>query len=210
MEDTLVVFTSDHGDYLGDHWLDEKELYHEPSTRIPLIVYDPVSAAAATRGTTDDRLVEGIDFAPTALEAVGAPVPDHLLGGLSLLPSIRGDAGGAWRDIAVSEMDYTFRDARVALGQDPRKCRGYMARGERFKYILWEGFPPQLFDLQEDPDELHDLGSDPDYANARAELHEHLFTWVRNRKLTATLPKKDIVLVRETILPRAGIHIGEW
>ena len=210
MEDTLVVFTSDHGDYLGDHWLDEKELYHEPSTRIPLIVYDPVSAADATRGTMDDRLVEGIDFVPTALDAVGAPVPDHLLEGLSLLPSIRGDAGAVWRDIAVSEMDYTFRDARVALGQDPRKCRGYMARGERFKYVLWEGFPPQVFDLQEDPDELHDLGTDPAYATARAELHEHLFTWIRNRKLTVTLPKEDIVLVRETILPRAGIHIGEW
>ena len=210
MEDTLVVFTSDHGDYLGDHWLDEKELYHEPSTRIPLIVYDPVSAADATRGTMDDRLVEGIDFVPTALDAVSAPVPDHLLEGLSLLPSIRGDSGGEWRDIAVSEMDYTFRDARVALGQDPRKCRGYMARGERFKYVLWEGFPPQVFDLQEDPDELHDLGTDPAYATARAELHEHLFTWMRNRKLTVTLPKEDIVLVRETILPRAGIHIGEW
>jgi len=90
IDDTLILFTSDHHDYLGDHWLDEKELYHEPSTRIPLIVYDPDAAADATRGTTDSRLVEGIDFVPTFLEAVGAPVPDYLLEGRSLVPSIRG------------------------------------------------------------------------------------------------------------------------
>lgn len=210
MDDTLILFTADHGDYLGDHWLDEKELFHEPSSRIPLVIYDPDAAADATRGTTDERLVEGIDFVPTFLEAVGAPMPEHLLEGRSLIPSIRGGKDEAWRDIAVCEMDYSFRDARAALGQDPRQCRGYMARAARFKYILWEGFPPQLFDLQDDPDELHDLGTDPAYAEVRAELHEHLFAWMRNRKLAVTLPREDIVLVREEILPRVGIHIGEW
>ncbi len=98
----------------------------------------------------------------------------------------------------------------MELGQDPRKCRGYMARRERFKYVFWEGFAPQLYDLENDPDELHDLVTDPAYTSIRSELHEHLFTWMRNRKLTVTLPKEDVVLVREDILPKVGIHIGEY
>ena len=51
MGDTLILFTADHGDHLGDHWLDEKELFYEPSARIPLIIYDPNPAANETRGT---------------------------------------------------------------------------------------------------------------------------------------------------------------
>ena len=59
-DDTLIVFTSDHGDYLGDHWLGEKDLFHEESVRIPLIVRDPDGAADTTRGQRDARLVEAI------------------------------------------------------------------------------------------------------------------------------------------------------
>ena len=68
----MIVFTSDHGDYLGDHWLGEKDLFHEPSVKIPLIVYDPSPEADNTRGTVCDALVEAIDLAPTFLEALGA------------------------------------------------------------------------------------------------------------------------------------------
>ena len=68
---TLIVFTSDHGDYLGDHWMGEKDLFHEPSVKVPLIVCDPSPEADATRGTVCDALVEAIDLAPTFLEALG-------------------------------------------------------------------------------------------------------------------------------------------
>src|SRR3546814_15024386 len=61
MADTLIVLTSDHGDYLGDHWLGEKELFHEESVRIPMIICHPSAEADATRGTCDSRLVEAID-----------------------------------------------------------------------------------------------------------------------------------------------------
>jgi arylsulfatase A-like enzyme len=71
MEDTMIVLTSDHGDYLGDHWLGEKDLFHEPSVKIPMIVYDPRPEADATRGTTCDALVESIDLAATFVEAAG-------------------------------------------------------------------------------------------------------------------------------------------
>ena len=65
MDDTMIVVTSDHGDYLGDHWMGEKQFFHDTSTRVPLIVYDPSPEADATRGTVSDALVECIDFAPT-------------------------------------------------------------------------------------------------------------------------------------------------
>ena len=57
IEDTFIVFTSDHGDYLGDHWLGEKEMFHECSVRVPMIIYDPDTAADRTRGTSSEVLV---------------------------------------------------------------------------------------------------------------------------------------------------------
>jgi arylsulfatase A-like enzyme len=77
--DTMIVFTSDHGDYLGDHWMGEKELFHEVSVRMPLIIFDPRAEADATRGTVSDALVEAIDLVPTFLDATGAPSQGHRL-----------------------------------------------------------------------------------------------------------------------------------
>ena len=70
-KDTMIVITSDHGDYLGDHWMGEKDLFHDCSARIPLIVFDPSQEAAATRGTVCDDLVESIDLVPTFLALAG-------------------------------------------------------------------------------------------------------------------------------------------
>src|SRR3954453_21381735 len=64
LEQTMIVFTSDHGDYLGDHWMGEKDLFHDQSAKIPLILSDPPREADATRGTVCDALVEPIDLAP--------------------------------------------------------------------------------------------------------------------------------------------------
>ena len=71
MENTVIVVTSDHGDYLGDHHLGEKDMFHEPSVKIPLIIYDPSSNADGTRGAVCDELVESIDLAPTFVEMLG-------------------------------------------------------------------------------------------------------------------------------------------
>ncbi|HWN77561.1 MAG TPA: sulfatase-like hydrolase/transferase, partial [Bradyrhizobium sp.] len=71
LDTTMIVFTSDHGDYLGDHWMGEKDLFHDQSAKIPLIVLDPSAAADATRGTVCDALVEAIDLAPTFIDYFG-------------------------------------------------------------------------------------------------------------------------------------------
>lgn len=90
LDTTMIVFTSDHGDYLGDHWMGEKDLFHEQSAKIPLIVIDPSSEADATRGTVSDALVAAIDLAPTFVDYFGGTPPKHILEGRSLLPLLRG------------------------------------------------------------------------------------------------------------------------
>ena len=147
-ERTLVVFTSDHGDYLGDHWLGEKELFHEPSVRIPLVVLDP--RPDAVRGQGRDDLVEAIDLVPTFVEAMGGAVPGHILEGRSLLPLLAGERP-EWRGVVFSEYDYSMRKARKALGVPIPDARCVMAFDGRWKLVHVEGMQPMLFDLGTDP-----------------------------------------------------------
>ncbi len=211
LDDTLIVLTSDHGDYLGDHWLGEKELFHEESARIPMIVVDPDASADASRGTTDDRLVEAIDILPTCLDALQTDLHPHRLEGRSLLPLLRQPSSSAhdWREAAFSELDYTFRPARLELGLTPYDARAFMVRTAAWKYIHYEGFRPQLFDLNADSQELHDLGMSDGHANVRAELHERLFTWLRQRRTRSTVTE-EMAAQRTASSRRRGIIIGEW
>lgn len=210
LDDTLIILTSDHGDYLGDHWLGEKELFHEASARIPMLVVDPDPAAEVSRGTADPRLVEAIDILPTCLDALSADLHPHRLEGRSLLPLLRGHKPvSAWREAAFSELDYTFRPARLTLGISPYDARAFMVRTADWKYIHYEGFAPQLFDLHADPHELHDLGLSPEHANIRAALHERLFTWLRTRRTRVTITEV-MAAQRTASARRRGIVIGEW
>jgi arylsulfatase A-like enzyme len=210
LDDTMIVFTSDHGDYLGDHWLGEKELFHEPSSRIPLIVYDPDSQADPNRGKSDDRFAESIDLIPTFLDALEADIPEHKLEGRSLLPILRdGDNDLDWRDAAFSEAEYATRSARLTLGLEPHECRAFMVRTDRYKYIHYETYQPQLFDLADDPNELNDLGGSPDHAGQRAELHERLFRWLRTRPIRYALSEKEIA-ARTGTAKKRGYLIGVW
>lgn len=157
LKDTMIVFTSDHGDYLGDHRLAEKELFHEPSVRIPLIVASPSPEAEATRGTSCDALIESIDLMPTFSEALGASLPSQAAEGRSLLPWLHGERPARWRTEVRAEHDYSpWRDVRTRLQRPLDGCRCVMLRNERYKFIHYDGFEPQLFDLSEDPEEMHD------------------------------------------------------
>ncbi len=208
LDETMVVFTSDHGDYLGDHWLGEKDLFHEPSIRLPMIVADPRPEADATRGTADARPVEAIDLLPTFVEAAGGEVQPHWMEGRSLLPLLRGEAAAGWRDAAFCESDWSGRAARADLGLEPWNARAFMVRTARWKYILHQAFRPQLFDLEADPEEFVDLGESPAHAGVRAELHEALFAWMRGRRLRVTVSDERI---RAMAPPeRRGILIGHW
>ncbi|WP_099827579.1 alkaline phosphatase family protein [Oceaniglobus indicus] len=208
-DDTMIVFTSDHGDYLGDHWLGEKELFHDPSVRIPLIVYDPSPEADATRGTVSDALVEAIDLAPTFLETFGGTAQPHRLEGRSLLPLLRGE-NPPWRKVAISEYDYAPTAVRAALGRGAGDCRLIMAVSQRWKYVFAEGFRPMLFDLVADPQELNDLGADPACADVCSDMREHVFAWARAQRQRITMSDAAILSQSERRTVDAGILIGFW
>ena len=122
-QNTMIVLTSDHGDYLGDHWLGEKELFHEQSVRVPLIIYDPSENADSTRGQREKKLVESIDLLPTFLEALNSTTSTHRLEGRSLLPIIRGTQLNDWRNSVFSEIDYGLHSARDELELGPHEAR---------------------------------------------------------------------------------------
>ena len=208
-DETMIVFTSDHGDYLGDHWMGEKELFHEVSVRVPLIICDPRPEADATRGAATDAFVEAIDLVPTFLEATGAPSADHRLEGCSLLPLLHGQALTDWRGAVFSEIDYAFYAARETLGVGLSDARGYMLRTERWKYIHFRHFPPQLFDLENDPDEFRDLGRDPAYETIRQDLHARLLDRLTARKNRVTMTDEGVRAMRGDE-DSAGIIIGKW
>ncbi|WP_300513661.1 sulfatase-like hydrolase/transferase [Aliiroseovarius sp.] len=196
MEDTMIVLTSDHGDYLGDHWLGEKELFHDPSVKIPLIIYDPRAEADATRGSTCDALVEAIDLAATFVEAAGGKVPDHIIEGRSLMPWLRGEAP-KWRDVAISEYDYSATGHCEALGLEPRDARLFMVFDGRFKLIHAEGgFRPMLFDLESDPEEFHDLAKGDAHRAEIDLLYDHLARWGRRLSQRVTRSEDDIKAAR--------------
>lgn len=178
MQDTVIVITSDHGDYLGDHWMGEKDLFHDASVKVPLIVYDPDPSANATRGTTCDALVESIDLLATFIEMSGGSVPAHIVEGRSLLPFLRAEAPDTWRDFVVSEYDYSLLPVAQELGVEPCDARLFMVADKRWKFIHAEGgLPPMLFDRETDPAELSDLGRNPEYASVRTMMQERLAAW---------------------------------
>jgi arylsulfatase A-like enzyme len=209
MADTMIVLTSDHGDYLGDHWLGEKDFFHEASVKVPLIVYDPRADADATRGTACDALVEAIDLAPTFVEAAGGTVADHILEGRSLIPWLRGGRPASWRKVVISEYDYSATPRAPALGVAPRDARIFMVFDGRWKLIHFEGgFRPMLFDLKTDPDEFHDRGAEPDVAARAAldRLYGEFAAWGRRMAQRVTVSDAEIearrgASARKGILP---------
>jgi arylsulfatase A-like enzyme len=209
MEDTLIIFTSDHGDYLGDHYLGDKEFFHEESVRIPLIVYNPSPEADSTRRTETDALVESIDILPTILEGLGGDVPGHILEGRSLVPIIRGEHNGDWRTSVLSEFDYSFLPVRNWLGMPVDRCRMYMIRTAEWKYIFMEDFSPILFNLTEDPRETVDVSGDPKNSRILSELNGQLFERLRTLRYRPTLPDSVLEDWREDKM-NPGLKIGAW
>ncbi len=198
MDNTMIIVTSDHGDYLGDHWMGEKDLFHAPSVKVPLIIYDPRKTANSTRGTTCDALVESIDVTASIIEASGGTVPDHIVEGRSLLPYLQGRVPAQPRTFAISEYDYSLHPVCCALGTAPRDARLFMVATKDWKLVHAEGgFPPMLFDLVNDPDELTDLGRDPSYADRRATLYAHLHDWALRMSQRITISDADIISRRE-------------
>ena len=209
MENTIIAFTSDHGDYMGDHWMGDKDFYHEMAVKVPLILYDPRPAADVTRGLVSDALVEMIDLAPTFMTALGCPAKPHIIEGRDLTPILHGTDGFSRRYV-ISEHDYHWSEMARSLGQPQEHAHTVMIFDGRWKYVRCEGFRPVLFDLETDPMELSDLGASdvPEHVATRARMEAALLDWARRHhtRITAT-PE---VLARQTKAAETGILIGFW
>ncbi len=204
MDDTMIVLTSDHGDYLGDHWLGEKDLFHEESVKVPMIILDPRTEADGTRGTTCDALVESIDLAPTFVDAAGGEPASHILEGRSLMPWLRGETPD-WRQFVISEYDYSEPPQAVKLGVAPRDARLFMIFDGRFKMMHAEGgFRPMLFDLETDPDEFVDLAKGDAHGAEIDRLYGYLAIWGRRMSQRVTKSDADIQAMRGRSM-RCGI-----
>ncbi len=208
LDDTMIVFTSDHGDYLGDHWMGDKDYFHDPSVKIPLIVVDPDKRADATRGTVDASVVESIDLLPTFIDYQGGEQFHNILDGRSLMPKIRGEKV-AWRDFVISEYDYSCQVFRPETGRMPLDCQSFMVATEDWKFVHAPGYPPVLFDLAEDPDELIDLGRSPDHADIRQDMFNRLAGWAlqyRQRETWSEAHNVKMTGMEEQL----GVLIGYW
>lgn len=163
LENTLVVYTSDQGFYMGEHgWFDKRFMYEE-SMHTPLVMRLP--AGYDRRGDVTE-MVQNIDYAPTFLEMAGAPVPPDIQG-MSLAPLLRGESP-EWRD-ALYYHFYEYPAEHMVK-------RHYGIRTDRYKLIhfyndidSWE-----LFDLEQDPMEMHNIYGEPGTESITAELKSRL------------------------------------
>lgn len=166
LDNTIIVYTSDQGFFLGEHgWFDKRFMYEE-CQRTPMVIRYP---ALIRPGSSSDALVMNLDLAPTFIELAGGQIPADIQG-LSLQPLLEagGKAPEGWRD-AVYYHYYEYPSWHSVK-------RHYGIRTDRYKLIHfyndideWE-----LYDLETDPHEMHNLYSAPEYADVRAELHRRL------------------------------------
>jgi arylsulfatase A-like enzyme len=177
-DQTLIIFTSDHGDLLGDHWLFGASGFFDAAYHIPLIIFNPsVSGNTESRHVFSD-FTESVDVAPTLLEWAGVP-PLDCTDGYSLLHSISGEPA-RWRR-AATFWEFDFRDpllgtAERTLGLPSEDCVLNVWRTSRYKYVHFNGLPPLLFDLVSDPSELNNLAQDPAYRDVLLESVQQLIT----------------------------------
>ncbi len=163
-ENTLIIYTSDHGDMQGEHGLFWKHVFYEESVRVPLIVSWPGSISGGQRC---ERVVSAVDVAATMLDAMDAPALPNSVG-QSFLPQIDGrrDAPN-WENAAFSE--YCTDKFGPPEGAFQR-----MIRRDEWKYIYYHGYPSQLFNLKEDPGELVDRSEDPGCRSIASELRDEI------------------------------------
>lgn len=179
MENTLVIYSSDQGFYLGEHgWFDKRWIFEE-SVRTPFIARWP---GITKPGTVNKDLVSNLDFAETFLEAAGLPVPPDMQGH-SLKPIFAGLRPPDWR----KSFYYQYYEWPTPHHVRPH----YGVVTERYKLVRFYGTGEdywELFDLEKDPQELKSFYHDPAYAQTRAQLEAELTKLRREFKAPETVP----------------------
>ncbi len=181
-DDTVVVFTSDHAEMMGDHFALGKGGYFDESQHIPLVIRGPGLPA----GRVVDGFTEAVDIFPTLLELMGVTA-NHHPDGRSLLG----------RDGAEAvHWEFDFREVATqgpeqALGLHSTQLNLAVIRTDKWKYVHFAALPPLLFDLEADPHCLRNVAADPAYAAGRIEMAERLLSW-RAEHLDQTLALTEL------------------
>lgn len=186
-DNTIVVFTTDHGEYLGSHGLIRKGYqFYDCLLHVPMILRGPTILPQVV----DNTQAESVDVLPTLLELLDVPCPTGVQG-RSLVPRLR--------DESVEHKDYVFAEAGMpsdrllvsslaeweALATKPAPyywaigaCQGKMIRSLEWKLCIYNSGEGELYDLQTDPYELVNLFDHPDYQDTVREFKDHLLMWL--------------------------------
>ncbi len=157
LDNTLVVYTSDHGEMLGEHGLWLKNVLLEGAARVPLVM----AGGGLPKGKVVDTPVSHVDMVATMLDVAGVPAPRQLRGH-SLVPLANGKPG--------THPGFAFSESH-----SEGNCTGsFMIRKAGWKYLYFTGDEPLLFNLQNDPGEFRNLAGKPESAAVQRELHAHL------------------------------------
>jgi arylsulfatase A-like enzyme len=189
LDNTLVIFSADHGDALGIHrGLTDKSLFmYEQTNRVPLIISTPDQRRA---GDVEERFVGTCDLYSTILESAGLSRGEAQLDGKSLVPLLN-DESVIWRDSIVTE----------SAGLDFLQASQRAIRWRHFKYVFNVGEVDELYDLKADPHEMINLVEDPRHRNLLAEGRKKLDAWMqaqgdglveRYRRMRGLVPRIDL------------------
>jgi choline-sulfatase len=194
LDNTLIVYTTDHGEQVGEHGLWWKQTFYEEAARVPMIVSWPDQLP---QGMRNERVVSQIDLNATILDLVDAPaLPGS--SGRTMNGIINGQGADTWDDTIFVEYCTEPRDPAHSEGDKAWQNR--MVRRGDWKLSYYHGFDPQLFNLADDPHEMTDLAATPEHAEKRDELmHLVLREW-------------DPELVKEQIeqLTAEGAVLKSW
>jgi len=152
-DDTVILFSSDHGYHMGEHKHYQKTTLFEESARVPLVISAP---GMKNRGKRTSSLVEMVDFYPTLAELAGLPMPGKIAG-VSMVPVLN-DPAAKVRDSALTQL---------------KSGNGHSIRTERYRFTRWEEGGEdmmELYDWQGDPDEMVNLARNPEYKKTVAKM----------------------------------------
>jgi len=185
-KNTIVIYSSDQGFFLGENGMTDKRLMDEVTMQMPFVMRWPRKLKPRQR---INAMIQNIDYAPTFLEAAGLKVPKDMQG-RSILPLLNGNVPSDWR----KSVYYSYQQAGA---YNLPKIEG--ARGERYKIIRYYNHPKldfgeqwELFDLKADPTEQKSLADDPEYAGVMKKMRAEL----------DTLRKQYDVTVEESVAPK--------
>jgi choline-sulfatase len=161
-DDTIVLYTADHGEMLGSHGLWQKDLFYEPSAGVPLIVRAPGVTPQNVACKTPVSLVQVF---PTVTDLCGVPAPEGL-------------DGSSFAEVLRRPQETQDTEIFAELGLSGPHA-GSMIRAGNFKYCYYENDMPELYDLQTDPEEMKNLALLPAHKNQAQEMQARLFAWHR-------------------------------